>query len=91
MAFDTSYDIIYRNLHYSIPRGCPLNTGFTVAISRRDYVNNQGSYLKLSVSRNYSAFIIVLSITHVNFISVAINIIIIVIRLKNQPALLIEF
>ena len=40
MAFDTSYDVIYRNLgghpvlsgHYSTPRGYPLNTGFTVFI-----------------------------------------------------------
>ena len=41
MAFDTSYNVIYWNLyrlggqpllsrHYSILRGCPLNTGFTV-------------------------------------------------------------
>ena len=41
MAFDTSYDVINLSKpvldghlalsgHYSISRGCPLNTGFTV-------------------------------------------------------------
>ena len=45
MAFDTSYDVFYQNLYYadtlySIPRFCPLNTGFTVFIFSRGFCSD---------------------------------------------------
>ena len=56
MAFDTSYDIIYRPVlgghpvlsgHYSFPRGCPLNTGSTVILMRQVQTNKASQSLEI--------------------------------------------